>query len=281
MVVELVKVGTKKITPDYRLTYIKGKHRKIKFFKHDQKSGSIPFLFRKKGITKEKELHMKIWIESPYDKSGIVEIAEDRGIKITRKNPDFVITYGGDGTILMAERKFPGIPKVPIRNSKICSMCVSYGKDNLGYVLDRLEKKDFCLEKSQKVEAIFKKKKLVAVNEIQIHNKDPRKAIRFSLEVKGQKLDEVIGDGLIFSTPFGSTAYYRSLGLEPFKKGIRIGFNNVYPHREPIELRGPANVEIIREKALLLCDNNGTINLKPGDRVEIYESTEKAVFVRL
>ena len=224
---------------------------------------------------------MKIWIESPYDKSEIVKSLGKRNIKISRSNPDFVLTYGGDGTILMAERNFPEIPKIPIRNSKICSMCVSYGKDNIGYLLDKLVKGEFKTEIVNKVETVFRGKRFVGVNEIQIHNKDPRKAIRFSLEVKDQKLDEVIGDGLIFSTAFGSTAYYRSLGLEPFKKGIRIGFNNVYPRRDPIELKGVATIEIIREKALLLCDNNGTINLKPGDKVEIRESKEKAVFARL
>jgi len=117
------------------------------------------------------------------------------------------------------------------------------------------------------------------VNEIQIHNKDPRKAIRFSVEVNGGKIENVIGDGLVVSTAFGSTAYYRALGLEPFKKGVMIGFNNVYPHRKPIVLKGSVFVEIVRENALLICDNNGIISLKPGDRVEIKESKEKAVFV--
>lgn len=223
---------------------------------------------------------MKIWIESPYDKSEIVKSVKKRA-KITRIDPDFVITYGGDGTILVAERKFPGVPKVPIRNSKICSMCVSYGKDSIEHLLEKLEKGEFKKEEISKVEAHFNGDRLIGVNEIQIHNKDPGKAIRFDLEANNKKLEELIGDGLIFATAFGSTAYYRSLGLEPFKKGIKIGFNNVYPKKEPIELKSNARVKILREKGLLLADNNGTINLNPGDIVEIKESKEQAIFVRL
>jgi len=224
---------------------------------------------------------MKIWIESPYDKSEILEKVENADWAITQKNPDFVITYGGDGTILLAERSFPGILKVPVKNSKICSMCVSYGKDKIDNLLVRLKKGDFKTEKINKVEAFFGKKKLVGVNEVQIHNKDPRKAIRFNLEISGEKTDEIIGDGIIASTAFGSTAYYKSLGLKPFKKGVRIGFNNITEKREPIEVKGPVFVEILREKALLLCDNNGLVSLKPGDKVQIQESKEQAVFVRL
>ncbi len=223
---------------------------------------------------------MKIWIESPYDKSEIVKSVKKRA-KITLIDPDFVITYGGDGTILVAERKFPGVPKVPIRNSKICSMCVSYGKDSIEHLLEKLEKGEFKKEEISKVEAHFNGDRLIGVNEIQIHNKDPGKAIRFDLEANNKKLEELIGDGLIFATAFGSTAYYRSLGLEPFKKGIKIGFNNVYPKKEPIELKSNARVKILREKGLLLADNNGTINLNPGDIVEIKESKEQAIFVRL
>lgn len=224
---------------------------------------------------------MKIWIESPYDKLEIVKSAKKNKIKITQKNPDFVVTYGGDGTILKAEQKYPGVPKVPIRNSKVCSMCVSYNKDSLYYLWNKLENKKFTLEKINKVEAIFKSRKVVAVNEVQIHNKDPRKAIRFDLTVGRQRLTELIGDGLVFSTAFGSTAYYRALGLKPFRKGVRIGFNNVYPKRGPIELKGAVIVKILREKALLICDNSELIGLKTGDIIKVRESRQQAVFVRL
>lgn len=226
-------------------------------------------------------MNIKIWIESPYDKSEILKSARKNKITISSKNPDFVLTYGGDGTILKAEQKCPGIPKVPLRNSKVCSMCVSYGKDSLDYLFQKLIKKDYTEEKINKAEAIFKGKKLVGVNEIQIHNKDPRRAIRFNLEANGEKINEIIGDGLIFSTAFGSTAYYRSLGLEPFKKGVRIGFNNVYPRREPIELEGTAKVKIIREKALLIADNSEMVTVNPGEYVKIKKSKKQAIFVRL
>ena len=224
---------------------------------------------------------MKIWIESPYDKSELVKSAKKNKMTINKKIPDFVLTYGGDGTILRAEQKYPGIPKVPIRNSKICSMCISYGKGSLDHLFEKLKRKNYQEEKINKVEAVFKGRRLIAINEIQIHNKDPRKAIRFNLQLSGQNFEELIGDGLIFATAFGSTAYYKAAGYEPFKSGIRIGFNNIYPKKESLELKSEAQVKILREKALLITDNTDMITVNPGETVKIKESKKQAVFVRL
>ena len=41
------------------------------------------------------------------------------GIVYTDTKPDIVISLGGDGTILLAERWFPGVPKLPIRDHSI------------------------------------------------------------------------------------------------------------------------------------------------------------------
>src|SRR3989344_1605608 len=45
------------------------------------------------------------------------------GIIYTDTKPDIVISLCGDGTLLLAERWFPGIPKIPIRDHSICYKC--------------------------------------------------------------------------------------------------------------------------------------------------------------
>ncbi len=225
---------------------------------------------------------MKIWIESRLaDKAEMVNSIKNTGIKVDKRRPDFVITYGGDGTILKAEHRYPGIPKIPIRKSRVCSMCISYGSDNIRDILNRLKTGKYKLKKTNKVEAVFKSKTIVGLNEVQIHNKDPRKAVRFDLAIQGKKFPEVVGDGVVFATSYGSTAYYRSLGLSSFKTGIKIGFNNVYPRKKPITLNGVAEVKILREKALLIADNEISLELKPGDVVKIKKSDQQAVFIDL
>ena len=79
-----------------------------------------------------------------------------------------------------------------------------------------------------KLETKFENEKLVGLNEIQIRAKLPIHAIRFSVFVDGREFDNLIGDGVIVATPFGSTGYYRSTGGRKFNRGIGISFNNLH-----------------------------------------------------
>ena len=63
-----------------------------------------------------------------------------------------------------------------------------------------------------KLKATTKQKKIVALNEINIHHKLPTKAIRFYIKFGKNKIINLIGDGVIIATPFGSTGYYKSVG---------------------------------------------------------------------
>ncbi|MBI2578843.1 MAG: NAD(+)/NADH kinase [Candidatus Aenigmarchaeota archaeon] len=222
----------------------------------------------------------KIWVESVHNKSAIAEKIRKAGFRIDRKNPDFVLTYGGDGAILAAEWKYPGVPKIPVRKSMICSKCDYYDVADLGTVLRKLKKGSFRISATPKVEAIFRKKSVIGLNEVQVRNKDPRRALRFLLNVDGKSM-QFIADGIVAATPYGSTAYYKSLGYEPFGSGIRIGLNNPAGLRRYFVVKKTAKIRISRERALLAADNQSRIHgLKEGDTVLVRESKQRARFVR-
>jgi len=225
----------------------------------------------------------RIWVESSRPKEELEKLVTGAGFRLDEKDPEMVITYGGDGSILHAEAKYPGIPKLPIRESSIRAKCETYAVDQIPKMLARLSEGKYKTYEQGKVEAVAKGQTLLGLNEVQIHTKVPTQAVRFSFEMDGKKVDEIIGDGLIAATPHGSTAYYRSIGGKPFGKGIRIAFNNVWPRRKPVELKGGvAVVKILRDNAWLAADNNPEmISLKPGDAVEIRQCESKAIFVKI
>jgi NAD+ kinase len=224
----------------------------------------------------------RLWVESSRDKSELEKYVTGAGFKLDDKEPEMVITYGGDGSILQGEMKYPGIPKLPIRENRIYARCETYSIDQIPKILHKLGEGKYKTYEQTKVEACSKGRALIGLNEVQIHTKLPTHAVRFSIEANGKKTGELVGDGLVAATPHGSTAYFRSVGGKPFGKGIRIAFNNVWPGQKPVELSGVAIVRILRDRAWLTADNNQDIvELKAEDSVEIRQCESKAIFVKV
>lgn len=139
-----------------------------------------------------------------------LEILKNKGVEITEDNPDYILTFGGDGTTLRSMQyalKF---------NKPILS--INYG--TIGYMAD-IEAMDFekiiddlkigryNLSKRYLLECHIENKVYYALNEV---------AFKFDIIGNLTLYDEDIeitgfrGDGLIVSTPTGSTAYAMSAG---------------------------------------------------------------------
>ena len=205
------------------------------------------------------------------------------GFVIDSINPEIVFTYGGDGTILASERSYPGVPKATIKHSLFCYKC-AFKEEELESILTRIKNKKYKLEEHTKLQATATTKTLISLNEIQLHNKKPTKAIRFNVCVdKKQVFENVVGDGVVIATPYGSTAYYKSVGGKPFKKGIGIALNN--PHKQEksivVSESSEIEIEILREEAQIFSDNDdkNVVVLNPKDRIIVKKHLNTAKFI--
>lgn len=203
--------------------------------------------------------------------------------KIVKNNPDFVISIGGDGTILISERLYPSIPKLTIKTSQICRKC-DYSPKIIKKVLEKIIRNEYNIKEEMKIEAVFKQKKLTALNEIQIHNQNPIVAIRFDLYAD-RIYKNVIGDGVVIATPFGSTGYFKSISGIKFKKGIGIAFNNSHNLAKKYVIfdeNKKIKVKLNRERGFLIRDNdNKFIKINEGESFFVKKSKEKALFINL
>src|SRR3989338_8763618 len=204
------------------------------------------------------------------------------GLSYDEKKPELVISLGGDGTFLMAERIYPGVPKLLIRDGNVCVKCEW---DSLTPLLKHLKQKRFRLKEYRKLELRFRGKKKLAVNDIVIRNKNPMHAIRFLVYVNGKRVDgTMIGDGLVVATPFGSTAYYYSITKKKFAKGIGIAFNNILANISNINLPEDAKIRIkmVRGPATLSWDNDPMVPvLKDGEEIEVKLSSSVARITKI
>ena len=207
------------------------------------------------------------------------------GLEPDRKNPDVVISIGGDGTALYAERFYPGIPRVMIRHSKTCVKC---DKHNLSEVLTALKEKKYKIVEEIKVEGVVNddpKKKLIGLNEIGLHHKIPTKTIRLGIKVNGKIIvDEVIGDGILVATPYGSTAYFHSITRKKFSKGLGLAFNNPKNRMNPLILDDNSLIEaeVLRGYGLVTTDNDERmIPVKTWDVLKVKKSKQKASIIKI
>ncbi len=182
-------------------------------------------------------------------------LLKNLGFEVITSNEDVVISYGGDGTLLAAEKLYPGIPKLPIRDSLICQKCANHDEK---FLLQHLLEEKLELKEYKKLETTVLYKTLTALNDFVIRNANPIHAIRFRTSSHDKLL---IGDGIVLTTPFGSTGYFKSITGETFDQGWGLAFNNTTEKLPPLYLEDEDIVtfKLIRGKATLSYDNNPDI----------------------
>jgi len=191
-------------------------------------------------------------------------------VEIVPEKPDVVIAYGGDGALLGAERDFPGVPKCPIRDRRGSPKCPDHTVEG---TLARLLAGTLQVSRLITLEAAAGARRIAGINDVVVNKRIISSAVRYRLWL-GDELykNQIVGDGLVIATPFGSTGYYRSITHSLFRVGIGLAFNN---STEPLDHLVVAQetqirVEVLRGPAVLLADNNPSrISLRQGDVVTV------------
>lgn len=162
------------------------------------------------------------------------------------------ICVGGDGAFLRAvhRNKFPDIPFVGINTGHL-GFFQEILPENIDAFIYQYIKKDYSVEKIFLVDAEIKTKSksfsVTGVNEIVIKNIES-KVVHLDIFLDGNHLERFSGDGVIISTPVGSTAYN-------FSSGGSI----VYPSLKTLQL---TPLSPISSKAFRSLPNSAVV---PGD----------------
>lgn len=183
-------------------------------------------------------------------------LVKSLGFTVVTSNPEVIISYGGDGTLFSAERQFPTLPKLPLRNSEAAKKCTEH-KDEV--MLKKLLKDKLKLKEYKKLETTILYKNFYALNDFVIRNSDPTHSIRFKTSQTEDRV--LIGDGIVVATVFGSTGYFKSITGQAFEKGFGLAFNNITKKIPSIILKEGDNItfSLARGKATLSFDNNPDI----------------------
>ncbi|MCI8561082.1 MAG: NAD(+)/NADH kinase [Dorea sp.] len=140
---------------------------------------------------------------------------------------DCVIVIGGDGSLIEAARVFHA-REVPILgiNMGTLGYLTEVEVNDIEEELKKLIRGDYTLESRMMIEGAFEDgERDVALNDIVVSRKGVLRVLHFKLYVNGELLNSYEADGIIISTPTGSTAYNLSAGgpiVEPTASMIVI-----------------------------------------------------------
>jgi len=179
------------------------------------------------------------------------------------KGADFAVVFGGDGSIISAARQLSqmNVPVIGVNIGKLgflAEFSVSELKEHFDDIISgkaRVEKRMMlsCRVSQSGKQTFFSS----AINEVFITAGPPFRMIELKMAVDGQPLASCVSDGLIISTPTGSTAYNLSAG-GPILSGNMEGMviTPMCPHSlsfRPIVISADSKVDVVAVRA-----NTGT-----------------------
>jgi len=213
------------------------------------------------------------------------EIAEDL---------DLVVVLGGDGTILGATRLI-GAREIPVLgvNFGWLGYLTEFTLDELFSSLDGVREGKFSLDRRMLLDIHLEREGEIiaahrALNDAVINKVTPARLIEFECYIDKMFVNHFRADGMIVSTPTGSTAYSLSAGGPIVHPGMRaILLTPICPHmlaNRPVVVPGESVISLLFRQATdglnLTVDGQIITNLMPDDRITIIASKSTFDLVR-
>ena len=233
-------------------------------------------------------------------KSGSAELMENfTDITDLPKDADCVMVLGGDGTIIQAARELAetGVPILGV-NLGTVGFLAEVELALIYKAIDAVMAGRYKLEKRFMLKgSVIKDAKIVyeanALNDIVVARGNLVRAISTTVYIDGNPMSSLHGDGIIVTTPTGSTGYNLSAGGTIILPDAEVfGIHPICPHS--LNSRGvitssAAKIDIDVEwnrrsepdEAIVSFDGNKGIRLMPGDKVQIMKSELTVPFLRI
>ena len=215
-------------------------------------------------------------------------------LAVIPEDTELCIVLGGDGTMLQAARSiaYMDIPLIGI-NLGTMGYLAEVDEGAVDDALDKILKGEYEIEDRMMLRGEVEGKKDYSLNDIILSRYQTIRTIGYNIYINDQFLCSYFADGLIISTPTGSTGYNMSAGgpiIEPLANMILV--TPVCPHtlnsRSLVFSPGTRiSVELLpardgsSTKAIVSFDGSGTLLMNTGDRVEIKMSKKTTKILRL
>lgn len=252
---------------------------------------------RSKDKNNEVTMQIKGYLEEK-GKTCILCMKDDEGNLIpgtVPENIDCALVLGGDGTLIRAARQLREY-RIPLLGINLGTLgyLTEVELQNMQTAIDQMVSEEPVVEERMMLKGVMPNgQEGIALNDIVVARQSALRIIHFNIYVNGELLNDYQADGVIISTPTGSTGYNLSAGgpiVEP--KASMIVITPICSHalntrsiilsdedEVVIEIAEGKNSGV--ENALITFDGSDMTELKTGDQVVIRKAEEQTRFLKL
>ena len=210
---------------------------------------------------------------------------------------ELVIVLGGDGSLLRAaELSRPaGVPLIGANLGHV-GFLAEAEPDGLADLVERVVARDYAVEERMTIDVSVRRNgtgiaSTWALNEATVEKAARERVIEVIIEIDGRPLSRWGGDGVVCSTPTGSTAYAFSAGgpvVWPEVEALLMVPISAHALFAPPMVVSPQSVLAVElivasetSGAVLWCDGRRKVDLPPGARVEVRRGALPVLLARL
>ncbi len=222
----------------------------------------------------------------------LVALLEQAGCRVTLdlegtgaldqvKDASLVIAVGGDGTILSTARRMAGlsVPVLGVNLGKL-GFLADHGLSDVRSWLSGGRDPDWLLSRRMMLELTLEREPDLlryGLNDVIVSQGVMTRLISIDMFVAGRHATQYRADGVVISTPTGSTAYSLSLGGPILSQGLMaLVITPIAPHSltdRPIVLDGGAElvfeIKSASDEMALVIDGQERVDLRKGDRFHV------------
>lgn len=266
----------------------------MKITKNSEKLSSIKkagFILKPNALNILDEYNI---IKEHFEKAGISILLESNsalminqiGISLEKlcNEVDFLVSIGGDGTLISVVRRSFDFNK-PVLGINLGTLGfltdIAFGE--VESFLKSLKDGKYRIDSRMMIKGCVSLKKFVAFNDIVISKKSMSSMIRIEAKIDGKPFNSYYGDGVIISSPTGSTAYNLSVGgpvVYPLTDAFIV--TPIAPHsltQRPLVLPADFKIEFTvfdSQGAMVIVDGQDIYEIGQNETIKIEIASKKA-----
>ncbi len=268
----------------------------------DRRSNPTPPPFRRVAVLHHPKIEatravaedIQSWLMSHGIEAWRALTWDEQTVRAHVPEVDMIVVLGGDGSMLRAARMAAGhnVPILGVNMGRL-GFLSEMDPDTWRECLPRVIAGEYWIEQRMMLQAeTWRSGELIgqhlALNDVVISRGSLARVVRLRTEIDGDELTTYVADGLIVSTPTGSTAYALAVGgpiLPPTLRNILvIPIASHLTLDRAIVLSEGSSIRIrvwTDHQAILTVDGQYEFDMQHGDHIDVRASEHVSQFIRL